>query len=549
MELRQVRRNQACPCGSGKRFKHCHGAFQSEATTKQEHDAFVRQKCREHEAREWQRRKQQGLGRPIVSFLSGETRFVAVFDTLFWSKTWKTFHDFLREYPNHIFGADWLRSETIKRRTERHPFAELRIRAWEDAKRLAEKRGTIFSIPQTAATTAFLQLSYNLYLTAHNVRLQNWLVRRLKNRAQYWGAVYETYVTAAFIRAGFEIKFEDEADCGKSHCEFTATYPKSQKRFSVEAKSRNRSDQTRAQASASLREHLSVGRQLKKALKKKADHPRVVFIEVGAPEMDSEAIAQHIVAESIQDLRERESSLLIDRGPAPPAYVFVTNYPYYQHLDLPLAASMILATGFKIPDFGPDEPFTDAHAYIRAKERHLEMHALLASLREHQEIPATFDGDNPDQAYAEEENPRLLIGSEYLIPDSEGHERSAILDDACVLEPERRAYCIYRTVDGKRWIYVQDLSESELAAYRRHPETFFGIKQQTPRKITTLSQAFEMLYNVYRGTPKQKLLQWMASAPDIAELALKDQPELAIIYCERTAYGIINPTSAKENAA
>ena len=23
----KIRRNEACPCGSGKKFKHCHGAF------------------------------------------------------------------------------------------------------------------------------------------------------------------------------------------------------------------------------------------------------------------------------------------------------------------------------------------------------------------------------------------------------------------------------------------------------------------------------------------------------------------------------------------
>jgi hypothetical protein len=210
---------------------------------------------------------------------------------------------------------------------------------------------------------------------------------------------------------------------------------------------------------------------------------------------------------------------------------------------------MVLATGFKIQDFGPDVPFANAQEYVRAKERHLEMHALLESLREHQEIPVTFDGDNPDLAYSDKTNRRLLVGSEYLIRDGKGRELSAILMDGCVSETEKKAYCVYRTVDGNRCLYVEDLSESELAAYRRHPETFFGVKQQTPRKIENWSKAFEMLYNMYRNTPKEKLLEWMARAPDISSLKQKDQPELAIIYCERTAYGIIKPETAKENAA
>jgi preprotein translocase subunit SecA len=29
-EVRKVGRNEVCPCGSGKKFKHCHGALASE---------------------------------------------------------------------------------------------------------------------------------------------------------------------------------------------------------------------------------------------------------------------------------------------------------------------------------------------------------------------------------------------------------------------------------------------------------------------------------------------------------------------------------------
>jgi hypothetical protein len=97
-------RNQPCPCGSGKKYKHCHGRFHADPAISSGglppdiEDQLARAK-RRAEAQRLQREKQQGLGRPIVSAEVAGHRVVAVGNTVYTSKQWNVFHDFLRGRP------------------------------------------------------------------------------------------------------------------------------------------------------------------------------------------------------------------------------------------------------------------------------------------------------------------------------------------------------------------------------------------------------------------------------------------------------------------
>jgi hypothetical protein len=75
--------------------------------------AALDQKRKEVEASEFQRQKQQGLGRPIISHEFKGYRFVAVGSTLYWEKAerWATFHVFLSDYLHRLLGVDWVKSE------------------------------------------------------------------------------------------------------------------------------------------------------------------------------------------------------------------------------------------------------------------------------------------------------------------------------------------------------------------------------------------------------------------------------------------------------
>jgi hypothetical protein len=87
--------NKPCPCGSGAKFKRCHGRLGHHYYPDPPAIEQMRQVLG---AKERVRQTQQGLGKPIISTKWQGHQFVAVGNTLHWSKTWKTFPDFLGGY-------------------------------------------------------------------------------------------------------------------------------------------------------------------------------------------------------------------------------------------------------------------------------------------------------------------------------------------------------------------------------------------------------------------------------------------------------------------
>ena len=190
-------RNDVCPCGSGRKFKRCHGSagIDFRVSPAASIDQDLQHLIQQFEARELQRQQQQGLGRPIVSALSQGHRFVAVRGHLHFSKDWKTFHDFLMHYIKIVLGEAWGTSELRKAEAERHPILRwysLVCKYQRD--HVSPMAGTIRTAPMTGAVEAYLGLAYNLYLLAHNVELQDRMIKRLKDRPNFLGAYYETYV-------------------------------------------------------------------------------------------------------------------------------------------------------------------------------------------------------------------------------------------------------------------------------------------------------------------------------------------------------------------
>ena len=259
-DRKQVGRNDPCPCGSGRKFKRCHGssaAIPFSFDEKRLPDKIVKQ-LEQFRAAELQRQQQQGLGEPIVSAEVNGWRFVAVKGQLFAGK-WRTFHDFLYHYIKNVLGSDWGNAELAKPEDERHPVLNWYQTAAHYQNQFITERGKVHFAPMTGAVAAHLGLAYNLYVLAHNADIQELLIKRLKGKTQFYGAYYETYVAARLILAGFDLEFEDETDSTTSHCELTATCRNTGKKFSVEAKMRGL-----GKASADVRDQLY--RALKKML-------------------------------------------------------------------------------------------------------------------------------------------------------------------------------------------------------------------------------------------------------------------------------------------
>ena len=90
--------------------------------------------------------------------------------------------------------------------------------------------------------------------------------------------------------------------------------------------------------------------------------------------------------------------------------------------------------------------------------------------------------------------------------------------------------------DGTAGLVVaMPLSDDELADRRRHPDTFFGEVGQRKRGISTPLEMYDFMMGSYSATTKEKLLEFMATAPDFDRLVGLSQPELARTYCERSA--------------
>lgn len=104
--MHKIGRNDRCPCGSGKKFKKCHGGIEH-LDRMSAASASVPQARSRQEAMEFQRKEQQGLGRPIIATRTNSgVQLVAIRNRLLSSKKWATFHDFLGDYIKQAVGPE-----------------------------------------------------------------------------------------------------------------------------------------------------------------------------------------------------------------------------------------------------------------------------------------------------------------------------------------------------------------------------------------------------------------------------------------------------------
>jgi hypothetical protein len=479
---------------------------------------------RQHEAREAVRQKQQGLGRPILSAEANGYRLVFVKNTMHYSKSWKTFHDFLLYYLRNTFGKEWWEAEMAKPENSRHP-----IIRWHEAinRKLGPltKKGEINEAEMTGAVAAYLQLSYNLFLLKHNLELQTHLLNRLKRTDEFGPAAYETFVFGTFIRAGFSIEISNELDNSSAHPEFVATHQETGRKFSVEAK--------RIQSPKSYPDRagkVGIQWQLVKALNKSLSHERVVFIDLNdANNLATDGVPNWTL-DAYSELKRLENQTIAGQ-PLSPAFVFITNIPYEHHLETTTLTRAVYSHGYKVPDFsyGPGQKITLREA-IDSQAKHAVMLHLIDTLKR-ATIPSTFDGSDPHMAFSEHP-PRLLIGSRYGVQDAEGNIIEGVIQSGTVLETENTAAVVVNLDNGSQVIVRHPLTKQEMASYYDNPDYFFGIYHPAGRKVNDPLELYNFFFNAHKNTPKEKLLEWMKNAPNIEELRKLPQAELASIYCE-----------------
>lgn len=515
----KVGRNAVCPCGSAKKHKHCHGSVRIQIPQEE-----LDKRHREHLVREFQRKRQQGLGRGIVSALIGDgRRLVAVYDKSFVGD-WKTFHDFLLAYLVSELGPEWLSAEVARPNQEQHPIVAWRRACIEQQKSAPIVRG-VPRIAKTGAAVAYLGLAYDLYSIAHvglrtrDPRLYSHLLHRLRGRHDFVGARYEIQVAAQLLCAGFELTWENESDRSRRHCEYAALYTKTGRAFGVECKIR--------QPPADRDPTDNLGRFVSlvtDALKKGTEHERLVFVDLNTPVIFRHGEKRDWRQYAVSQLRKLEKNP--QSSHLPPAYIVVSSFPHHHHLNIPVADTGAVLEGFRIETCKGGRPTTLRQA-LEERSKHEEIHALCRSIVEHRHIPVSFDGSFP-----EAESARIRIGEPLRVDDGS----VGVVESACVVQETRTAAVALAMPDGSRHLYQCPLSDAEIEAWEQCPETFFGELGCDPKPRNTPLEMYDALLPFHRQLTREQLLGQMSAWPDQGRLHALSDDELA---CELLV-GLVN---------
>ena len=275
-------------------------------------------------AAEHDRRVREGGAKPVMAARANGTTMVAVGSRIRASETWRTFADFLVDYVLDEVGVDWFEAERKRPAAEQHPLVQLRASFYEFTASQEVKDGMIYASPSGPAYE-YLLVSYELYLLAHHMKLQESVICRLKFPKGYEGARYELFVAATCIKAGLRIEMEDESDGLRRHPEFIAQHVQTGARFAVEAKRRHRD--VKVERAETRAPKVELAGLLGDAFDKNPALPYLIFLDVNLPPLEAPdgaepADVQKQLNKTLKQIVSHESD-----GKDPYSALAVTNRP------------------------------------------------------------------------------------------------------------------------------------------------------------------------------------------------------------------------------
>ena len=240
--------------------------------------------------------------------------------------SWKTFPDFLFAYIKHALGSGWGQKELAKPLPDRHEAMRWYAHLCEMQKGREPNAEGLCSMVPDGICSAYLLLAYDLYLLRNHGSLQKEVIRRLRIPDQFRGARYELFVAATFVRAGFDIEYEDESDPTVRHPEFKGRHRASSLLLEVEAKAKHRLEPSGAQVAnvEDVRRRPRLRGLLRDAAGKKRALPLVVFVELGLPPEDATGRPSWITGVH----QELEQVVRENAGRNPFDLVVFTNLPH-----------------------------------------------------------------------------------------------------------------------------------------------------------------------------------------------------------------------------
>jgi hypothetical protein len=542
--MAKIGRNEPCPCGSGLKYKKCHanpgGPPAGKADSTVPNLQHILEQMR---ASERIRQAQQGLGRPIIALKSGDRQIVAVGNKVYFSNKWKTFPDFLAEYTKQKLGSDWGNAEIAKPLAERHPVIQ-----WYDAyckyqQATIKNPGEVCNANVTGIVACYLGLAYSLYLLDYNVEIQERLLGRLKDPANFQGAFYELFVANILIRAGFQLTLEDEGDGTSKHCEFAAVSRETGIKYWVEAKMGSVAGvlgKTQRDGGSGRK---TLGRlipHLNNALAKPAADERLIFIDLNVePKFDRDN--KPTWGDAAVKRIERYEANELQKGVT--AYLFVTNIGFHRNLDsTPTPAA--LPFGLGIPDFNRPGYMRLSEIY-RQKRKHIDAHHIGESFLNYTKFPTTFDGSLPSEAFGAASS-RVKIGESYLFQNVGGVDMVGTVTYATVQESEKKAGIAVTFTDGTSRILMQPMTDAEFRDYKAHPDAYFGRILRVSKKAENQYELFEFFVEANKGLSRATLLQRLGRPADFDPLGVVSDADLLAEYCEALVAAVPDP--AKKSA-
>jgi hypothetical protein len=200
--------------------------------------------------------------------------------------------DFLNDYVKLMFGKEWWTAQFAKPEHERSPVCRWCADAHQYQKEHGIRDGDLYRIEPSGPHLAYLSLGYDLYVLKHHLLLQDEALKRMKRTPEFHGARYELLVAASFVRAGFDIRYEDETDNSRKHPEFIATHRATGLEFDVEAKKRNRLVKLDVEAFRSGAARIAIRELLAGAISKFRGRPYIVCLDLDVPPMDGNPFDQ-----------------------------------------------------------------------------------------------------------------------------------------------------------------------------------------------------------------------------------------------------------------
>jgi len=483
------------------------------------------------QVKEFRRRQLQGRGKPIDSWVENSIRHIKVNEKVYQSPNWLCFEDFLFAFIEEKLTAEWAKSELQKPMATRHPviqwFDRLAKARIEHANTTVPNAPSVCYFQLNGAIQGFLNLAYYMYLCEHHGMLEKRMIQRLQKENNFEGAMYELYVIASFLRAGFLIELEDETDSSGPHNEFTATHSETGRKFSVEAKARTLSSKRSGRGAAAPR----VKDKLFEALKKSASHERIIFIELNRAEYAADGLPPEWLKQIEVDFgnAEKEFASQLENNPA--AYVFLTNQSFMHWLDDAPKPPLLAATGHNIADFPASKKPATMEMVVQSRETHVELYDLLKSLGM-MAVPSTFDDQTPEEYFGFIDRP--VVGKTFLLPLQDGTSLMGELLEGQVVEQDQSLFGQFKTEKGVA-LGSFPLSKYEMTAYYRSPETFLGVFSKNPGKILDPYDCYEFLHRIHNQSDNEFLIGNLKTWYPVEELNALSHEQLVRLYCINVA--------------